>query len=208
VHQEYEVPYLFKGREMANNRVRIFLLIFAARFIISACNLERSTATLETQVNPNIGTPLTTEGSPAPIIETTVIPTIPKVSLPSILERPGLKITYTKDGNLHLWTVEGKKQLTSSGDAYSPRISPDGLVVAFLRPVNDFHLELWAINTDGANERPLVSVADLDTIGGGVRDPNAVAINPFHYKWVLSSSTPDKKSLHQLAFNTQQVFQG
>jgi hypothetical protein len=72
--------------------------------------------------------------------------------------------------------------------------------VAFLRPVDDFHIELWGLSLVAGQERKLVSVADLDTIGGGVRDPSAVAVNPYHYEWIPGT--------HTLAFNTQQVFQG
>jgi Tol biopolymer transport system component len=83
---------------------------------------------------------------------------------------------------------------------YQPRLSHDGKWVAFLRPAGVFHVELWAIDSNGQNERNLVSVDDLNTIGGGVRDPNAVAIAPYDFSWVPGT--------HLLAFNTQQVLQG
>jgi hypothetical protein len=193
---------------MVKKSARILFFIFATSILSSACGLGHSVATSGTRVLQETVVPSTTEGSPIPVSETPTTTATPKVVPPPVLERPGLKIVYTREGNLFLWTEDGKIQLTSSGDAYSPNISPDGQVVAFLRPVDDFHLELWAINTDGTNERWLVSIADLDAIGGGVRDPNAIAINPFHYEWVPSLSNPDKKSAHVLAFNTQQVFRG
>jgi hypothetical protein len=56
------------------------------------------------------------------------------------------------------------------------------------------------VDTDGTNERRLVSIADLDKIGGGVRDPSAAAVNPFSFEWLPGG--------HTLAFNTYQVFQG
>ncbi len=46
----------------------------------------------------------------------------------------------------------------------------------------------------------MVSIADLDTIGGGVRDANAVAVIPARFAWL-----PDGQ---RLAFNTQQVYNG
>jgi len=193
---------------MVKNLVRIFIRILATTILCTACNLERSTITPGTQVLPETVAPSATEDSPILVSETPVTPIIPKAIPSPELERLGLKIVYTRLGNLELWTENGKMQLTSSGDVYSPRISPDGQVVAFLRPVDDFHLELWAINTDGTNERRLVSIPDLDTIGGGVRDPNAIAINPYHYEWVPALDPPGGKSPHVLAFNTQQVFQG
>lgn len=111
-----------------------------------------------------------------------------------------LLVVYTKDGNLWRWQDGEALQLTTTGDSYNPVLSPDGGTVAFLRPAGNFHTELWAIDLNGANERRLVSITDLDAIGGGVRDPGAVAINPYHYAWI-----PGTRSL---AFNTQQVFNG
>jgi hypothetical protein len=83
---------------------------------------------------------------------------------------------------------------------HRPRLSPDGKLIAYLQPADDFHLEIWAINVDGKNERKLVSVADLDAIGAGVRDPGALAINPYRFTWLPGT--------HQLAYNTHQIFQG
>lgn len=111
-----------------------------------------------------------------------------------------LRLAYTKDGNLWSW-VEGRtRQLTSSGRVYLPKLSSDGRLIAYLRPADDFHTELWVIHTDGTQERRLVSISDLDIIGGGVRDPSAAAINPYRFEWLPGT--------HTLAFNTQQIFQG
>ena len=90
--------------------------------------------------------------------------------------------------------------MTQSGEVNRPRLSPDSKVIAYLRPADDFHLEIWAIDIDGKNERKLVSVADLDAIGGGVRDPSALAINPYSFDLAAGTRT--------LAYNTHQVFQG
>jgi dipeptidyl aminopeptidase/acylaminoacyl peptidase len=111
-----------------------------------------------------------------------------------------LIVAYIKDGNLRVWSQGQSRQLTHSGDVNRPRLSPDGKVIAYLRPADDYHLEIWAIDVDGKNERKLVSVADLDAIGGGVRDPSALAINPYHFAWLPGT--------HQLAYNTHQIFQG
>lgn len=111
-----------------------------------------------------------------------------------------LAVVYVKGGDLWRWNPSGGQQLTFTKDAFQPKLSPDGKVVAFLRPVGDFQIQLWAININGENERILVSVDDLNTIGGGVRDPNAVAIAPYEYEWVPGT--------HLLAFNTQQILQG
>jgi hypothetical protein len=91
------------------------------------------------------------------------------------------------------------RQLTSSGRVYLPLVSGRPLD-RFCAPGGRFYMELWAINVDGTQEHRLVRVEDLDTIGGGVRDPSAAAVNPYHFEWI-----PDS---HRLAFNTHQVFQG
>ncbi len=116
------------------------------------------------------------------------------------LNASGVKVVYVQDGDLWLWTGGGARRISFLGQAYSPTISPDGALVAFLRPADEFHVELWAVNMDGANERRLVSIADLDAIGAGVRDPNATAILPRRFAWLQGG--------HGLAFDTQQVFAG
>jgi Tol biopolymer transport system component len=177
-----------------------------------ACNLTRYTGGdtpapgLET---PSLGqtaeSPALTEspvaqeaGTEAP--ETGVPETEAPEPAPGTPAAGALLVVYTKSGNLWRWQDGEALQLTTTGDAYNPSLSPDGRTVAFLRPAGDFHTELWAIDLDGANERRLVSISDLDAIGGGVRDPSAVAINPYHYAWVPATRS--------LAFNTQQVFNG
>jgi hypothetical protein len=111
-----------------------------------------------------------------------------------------LTVAYIKEGNLWLWAQGKSRQLTKSGEAHRPSLSPDGKVIAYLLPADDFHLEIWAIDADGQNERKLVSVADLDAIGASARDPSAVAINPYRLEWIPGT--------HRLAYNTHQIFQG
>jgi len=111
-----------------------------------------------------------------------------------------LVVVYVKDGNLWLWSQGRSRQLTARGEAHRPRISSDGKVIAYLQPADDFHLEIWAVDANGQNERRLVNVADLDAIGGGFRDPSALALNPYRFLWLPGT--------HNLAYNTHQVFQG
>lgn len=110
-------------------------------------------------------------------------------------------MAYTSGQDLYLFRGGKGERLTSSGDVFEPRISPDGEIIAFFRPVDDIHLEIWCIGRDGTNERKLVSYQDMDTISGGLRDPSAVAVNPaMDYQWVPGT--------HLLAFTSQQVYQG
>jgi len=111
-----------------------------------------------------------------------------------------VRIAYVKDGALWLWAGGTARQLTHQGPVFQPRLSPDGAWVAFLRPADDFHIELWVVGAGGAAEQRVVSIADLDTIGGGARDASAVAVIPARFAWL-----PDGQ---QVAFNTQQVYNG
>lgn len=119
---------------------------------------------------------------------------------PPAIPFPSVRIVFSKDGNLWVWSGDQPVQLTSSTRDYRPSISDDGELIAFARQVDDYHEELWIIDSDGKEERRIVSVADLDKIGGGVRDPSALAVTPYDFSWLPGS--------HVLAFNTRQVFEG
>lgn len=80
------------------------------------------------------------------------------------------RVVYAKGGTIWLWDATGSpKQLTSfRGDDpatqfkeqdQSPKISDDGQVIAFIRDNN-----LWAMDGNGANQRMLVSVAELASL--------------------------------------------
>lgn len=112
-----------------------------------------------------------------------------------------LKIVYLKEGNVWLWMPDqGKAQLLQEGNGYDLRISQDGQIVAYLKRVDDFHAELWAINLENKTDRRLISVGDFDSFVSDVRDPNAVAILPYQFDWVPGT--------HSIAFNNQQIFHG
>lgn len=186
----------------------LFYPLLLAVLLSLACSLSRPTAvptvTVEAETAATVSPQTQPPGGEAtsPVVVTSESPILetPETTAAPTIALPGLKVAYVKEGNLWLWAEGETRQLTISGDVYLPRISPGGGVIAFLRPRDDFHIELWAVNADGSDERRLVSVADLDTIGGGVRDPNAVAVNPLRFDWVPGTRT--------LAFNTHQVFQG
>jgi len=166
-------------------------------FLALACNYT-SRATPNAPNNPTPTTSPTANDSSllgeTPVPEQTEENKLPTPTAGSLI------VAYIKDGNLWVWSQGQRRQLTQEGEVSRPRLSPDGRIIAYLRPADDFHLEMWAINVNGENERRLVSVADLDAIGGGVRDPSALAINPYRFEWAPGT--------HQLAYNTYQVFQG
>ncbi len=185
-----------------------FLSLLIIIPFLAGCSLSRPQATEESLLP---GEPTTAELPGASQTETAEGTQLAPVETPEDLAAiqatatfnpslSGLLVVYLKDGNLWRWNATGSQQLTTSGDVYQPNLSPDGKLVAFLRPVGDFQVELWAIDANGQNERILVSVDELNTIGGGARDPNAVAIAPYEFDWVPGT--------HRLAFNTQQILQG
>jgi hypothetical protein len=176
---------------------RLYLLTSFLLLIGMACNFSHLGAmpTQDARSTPEVVEPARTPTTPPTIIET---PPETRTLLPDTKD---LTVVYTRDGDLWRWQGGELLQLTRRGEVYFPRLSPDGQIAAFLRPADSFHVELWAVNIDGSDERRLVGIADLDTIGGGARDPNATAVNPSpSFAWVGQS--------HRLAFTTYQAFQG
>lgn len=162
-----------------------------------ACNYTRRTSPTALGTQPPASSPAATAaslpaGTPAP--EQTAESKLPTPAAENLI------VAYIKNGNLWVWSHGQSRQLTQSGEVHRPRISSDGKMIAYLKPADDFHLEIWAIDGDGKNERKLASIADLDAIGGGARDPSALAINPYRFVWLPGT--------HQLAYNTHQIFQG
>lgn len=210
------------------SRARLAFLLILAISIILACNFVpprglQSTPALETPFTPTetILTPtngVTPAGSPTatstPQPEPTGLPTNtqeippatatltpPEPTQPALPELSDLRLVYIKEGNVWLWTQPGSGvALTTSGQALEVKISDDGLIVAYTRAVDEFHTELWTVQTDGTEESPLVTVEDLAAMGEAVQDPNARAIVPYHFVWIPGT--------HTLAFNTRQVFEG
>lgn len=169
---------------------------------VLACNLTRYSAEMVGTPGAPVSLAASTD-TPGPVRAPANPPVEPAAPVPSLagdLGAGGAKVVYVQDDDLWLWTGGNARRISFLGPVYSPLISPDGALVAFLRPADDFHMELWVVAADGANEHRLVSIADLDAIGAGVRDPNATAILPHQFTWLQGG--------HGLAFNTQQIFTG
>jgi hypothetical protein len=110
-----------------------------------------------------------------------------------------LKITFVKDGDVWFWE-EGTgpaSQLTALGDVVSVYLSDDGLIAAFIRQHDWYSEEIYAVNTDGTNIRPLVSLTDL---AGMVLHDQAISAVPNRIDW--------RPGTHILAFNTRMTFEG
>jgi hypothetical protein len=99
----------------------------------------------------------------------------------------GLRVVFAKDGAIGLRTAETRTALlTSVGDDLSQvKLADDGQVVAFRRGN-----ELWAIHSDGTNERELLGAEDLDAM-----ESEGIEAQPHHFTWVPGT--------HTLAFNTR-----
>jgi Tol biopolymer transport system component len=100
----------------------------------------------------------------------------------------GLRVAFVRDDQVWLWAAETKEALALASTSRTNgqvKVSGDGSVVAFLRG-ND----LWAVNSDGSEERELLSMEDLAAIEPA--DPG-VSIN--RLEWVPGT--------HTLAFNTR-----
>ena len=187
------------------NSVKVMISMVLIVISVAACRSGDSlTGTLsETEPKITITSSKPSGLEPAPDIQITgstgEIPS--EVTKPITGKERNLVVVFVKDGNVWIWTRrDGGKPLTSSGDVIAVRISPSSKMITFTRQVDDFHAELWAIDSDGANERRLVSISALDDLSYEVRDANAVAVNPGQFEW-----HPDAPIL---AFNTVQIFNG
>ncbi len=111
---------------------------------------------------------------------------------------PLLRIVYVKDGDVWYWEEGGPHLvLTSLGDVTSAYLSSDGQIAAFVRQFDWNNLEIYAVNTDGTNLHPLVTLADFATM---ITMPDAISAVPYRIDWVPGT--------HTLAFNTRLTFEG
>ena len=141
------------------------------------------TGAIETrEVTPAAQQPTEVVAVPDP---TQVAPARTPVPPPSTLH-----VAFAKESNVWLW-VEGQEaaQLTRRGGVEQIKLSDDGAVVAFTRGG-----ELWMVRADGTDERPLVSIDDLEAIQLAMSVKNEVLLHSF--AWVPAT--------HTLAFNTRE----
>jgi hypothetical protein len=95
-----------------------------------------------------------------------------------------LRIAFTHDQELWLWQNEIAQPLTNLEGYARVNISDDGETIVFARDGG-----LWAISSDGTNERVLINANDFETMEP--KDPGVV-LNQFD--WIPGT--------HQLLFNT------
>ena len=111
----------------------------------------------------------------------------------------GMRIVYTDAGrNLWIWLADGStRQLVKTGDVNEGFISPDGGVVVYTRSKDYLRYSVWAINSDGSNERQLLSEDDMKTMKN---NDDAIGAQPYVMDWI-----PGKRSM---AFVTSPTFNG
>ena len=61
----------------------------------------------------------------------------PQITATLTQQLTNLSVVYSKDGDIWRWTRSGTVQLTHTADVHQPRLSSDGKIIAFLRPVGD-----------------------------------------------------------------------
>lgn len=192
-------------------RIKMMIIFSILLLSTSGCDLlpipdPGLEADVEGAISTSVAATLAAEDSQAiePEVDPEIEPTGEMELMPTntpeplILELITLKAAYVRDGNVFYWE-EGLPPviLTSSGDAADVRLSDDGNVVAFTRGPDYYHQELWAINSDGSNLRQLIDQTTLDSY---ITDPNAVSTRIYSFAF--------KPGTHQVAFNTQQTFEG
>ncbi|MEW6233182.1 MAG: hypothetical protein AB1566_12825 [Chloroflexota bacterium] len=120
-----------------------------------------------------------------------------------------MQVVFTKEGDVWRWHKGGEPvRLTWFGDVRKLTISDDGLVIAFVRGLDEFALargleeyrtpELWAVNSDDSNARQLLSADDLRAIAGD--DPQALRLIFLGLKWMPGQ--------HILAFDLFSLYHG
>ncbi len=129
-------------------------------------------------------------------------PEVPPAEVPTEEPAPEppslLQIAYVKDGDVWYWEEGGTaSQITTLGDVVSVYLTSDGLIAAFVRQYDWNNEEIYAVNTDGSNVRPLVTLADFATMKLSGDMLSAV---PYQIDWAPGT--------HTLTFNTRMTFEG
>lgn len=82
-----------------------------------------------------------------------------------------LRFVYQWNGRLTLWQDGAEQNLGAADATHAPALSPDGELVAFVRDGG-----LWVMNTQGEQERMLVSAGEIEGMG---RDDATAGLHRF-----------------------------
>jgi hypothetical protein len=135
-----------------------------------------------------IPAPMTPTPVPDDYVPPTPEPAFTPVPIDAYAVPDGLRVVFAKRGDIWLWTAETRTDalLTSVGDdLFHVKLSGDGRIVVFRRAD-----ELWAIDSDGTNERELLGAEDFETM-----ESDGIEVRLNRFEWVPGT--------HTLAFNTR-----
>ncbi len=139
-------------------------------------------------------TPLSADTTLIPIPEEANTP----VPIPREVEPGTVHVAYINEGNIFFWSEGGvPNQLTFDGGAIEILLSDDTSIVAFVRSFDFLNYEIWAVNSNGSDERRLVSIDDFNAIE---TDEFAIGVAPNMVVWVPET--------HSIAFNTFPLYEG
>ena len=121
-----------------------------------------------------------------------------QVPSPEELEPGTVHVAYINEGNIFFWSEGGvPNQLTFDGGANDILLSDDSSIVAFVRSFDFLNYEIWAVNSNGSDERRLVSLDDFNAIE---TDEFAIGVAPNKVVWL--------PGIHSIAFNTFPLYEG
>lgn len=118
----------------------------------------------------------------------TARPAFPPVPVGDYPAPAGLRVAFVTDDQLWLWSAGTKEALALADTSRANgqvKVSGDGAIVAFLRGN-----ELWAVNSDGSDERRILGMEDMGAI-----EPADPGVSVNRLEWVPGT--------HILAFNTR-----
>lgn len=198
----------------------IIFLLLSLSILSLACTVTRSQPAVDVEqdmVSTAVAATQTAASSEATapsqtpaVTETPAATEAPPTSEPSVEHAAPLQAVFT-DPNSNLWIWQdgsGARQLDSSGEVEYGLLSSDGSQVAYLRSVDYLYYSLWVVNTDGTNQRELLSNEQLF---GLLSEPGhetlpadtltyAISNRPYALQWLPDSSS--------LSFTSSPTFEG
>ncbi len=150
-------------------------------------------ATMQALQHPTVAAPSAT---PSLVAAATATPLPSPTSTP--LPQPEPQAVYIMEGNVWRWQPgSAPQQLTNTHDGVSPRLSPDGQLVALTRGADDAQQEIWVVDINGQNLRRLVGADDLAHLP---RPQGIGEVEIYTLAWVPGT--------HEVAYNTLVRFAG
>ena len=192
---------------------KLALLIFLLAFTSLACSLltlaptqvpdrgqdvsPDSIAAAVTQTLDALATQ-NAAGTPQPAAPDLSTPWQPPTTATSAPTRPPtlasgdrLQIVFVLSGDIYLWKPGGDQiRLTTHGRAAEVKLSPDAQWVAYTKKADEPRTEVWAIQTDGRGDKPLITLADLPSPAAGqLLIPTQLEWLPASHNLLVASSS-------------------